>query len=149
MKLTSNRQAGALLRALRQAAGYSPAEFARQLHTSAATIHGREQGRQGIPLDALIATADQLGLEVALVPRGTTLDPMQVIAIGRVQDPGGLLRHMRNRAGLSLNDLAQRLGITKSGLGQRETDARAMTVAALTENLDALGYDVVATRRLA
>lgn len=149
MKITDSRQANKILHSLRTAAGYNRPELAQRLNISPATLLDRESGRRGLSVDALTDTAAEFGLDVALVPRGTTIDPYRVIPLGEAQTLGGLLRHLRHQAQLSLNDLAQRIGITKGGLGNRETDAKAMTVAALTESLDALGYDIVAVRRVA
>lgn len=147
MKITSGRQANSILRALRTRAGFTRPQLARRLHISAETLYDRDAGRRGLSVDALAETAAEFGLDVALVPRGTPTAGL--IAIDAQRNLGALLRDLRRRAGLSLADLADRLQMTKGGLGHRETAAQAMTVAVLAESLDALGYDLIAAPRSA
>jgi transcriptional regulator with XRE-family HTH domain len=55
---------------------------------------------------------------------------------------GLLLRQLRHDAGLSLVQLAERTCNTKGGISKREIHGRALTVGALIETADALGYDL-------
>jgi transcriptional regulator with XRE-family HTH domain len=58
------------------------------------------------------------------------------------RDLGLLLRSLRHEAGLSLVELGERTRTTKGGISKREIHCRALTVGALIETADALGYDL-------
>lgn len=51
------------------------------------------------------------------------------------------LWHLRQDAGQSLDGLAVRLGISRSGVHKREVDGR-IPASALIQHADALGYDL-------
>ena len=55
---------------------------------------------------------------------------------------GRNVKHLRKRRGLTLDDLANRAGITKSGLWQIEEGKSSPTVATLEKIGDALGLSV-------
>lgn len=60
---------------------------------------------------------------------------------------GPLLRRLRQDAGLTQEQLGQRVNVTNRAVCARELHPNAMTAGALIETLDALGYDVVAVHR--
>lgn len=62
---------------------------------------------------------------------------------------GTLLRHMRQAAGLTLDDIGRRVHLSRKGICNRELNGIALPAAALIEHLNALGYDVVAVPRAA
>ncbi|GAA2696437.1 helix-turn-helix domain-containing protein [Actinoplanes palleronii] len=147
MKITTSQQASQILRTMRTAAEIPRGHLAKRLFISYKTLQKRELGQFTISVETLHATAAEFGMEVHLLPRGTVTTGH--LAVNSRRDLGQLIRDLRRRAGLSLGDLAAALGITKSGLGNRETNERAMSVTALTETLDALGYDLIAVPRAA
>jgi transcriptional regulator with XRE-family HTH domain len=59
---------------------------------------------------------------------------------------GHILWRIRTDTGMSLDGLAHRLGLSRSGIGRREALGYLPT-SALIEHLDALGYDLVAVPR--
>lgn len=69
LKVRSEAHAMRLLGKLRQLAGLTQAELAKQLHVGRSTVVRREHARIGVYADALIETADRLGYDVALIPR--------------------------------------------------------------------------------
>ena len=71
-----------------------------------------------------------------------------VILLTRDKRFGQLIRRLRKTAGLTLDQIAARCHITRKGQCNRELHENAMTAGALIEALDALGFDVIAVRRL-
>jgi len=65
-----------------------------------------------------------------------------VIILDNPRALGPLIRQLRHDRGLTLAQLGARAHVTKGGMHKRETDCRAMPVAALVETLAALGYDL-------
>jgi hypothetical protein len=61
---------------------------------------------------------------------------------------GHVLWRLRHAAGMSLDGLATRLRLSRSGVHRREA-VGYLPASALIEHLDALGYDVVAVPRTA
>jgi hypothetical protein len=59
---------------------------------------------------------------------------------------GDILWRLRHTAGYSLEGLALRLSISRSGVHRREA-LGFLPASALAAHLDALGYDLVAVRR--
>lgn len=59
---------------------------------------------------------------------------------------GDILWRLRHDAQLTLDTLAHRLNISRSGVSRREAFGH-LPAEALIEHLDALGYDLVAIRR--
>lgn len=59
---------------------------------------------------------------------------------------GHVLWRLRNAAGYSLEGLASRVGVSRSGVHRRES-VGFMPASALIDHLDALGYDLVAVPR--
>jgi hypothetical protein len=64
-----------------------------------------------------------------------------VITLTRTRDVGPILRGLRHRAGLSANQVAARVRISKSGVAKRETQP-GCTLGALIDHAAALGYAV-------
>jgi DNA-binding transcriptional regulator YiaG len=82
---------------------------------------------------------DQLADFEAAARRLTTHTP--TIRLTTSDTIGTALKHMRQDAGQSLDGLALRLGISRSGVHKREHDGRVPT-SALVRHARALGYDV-------
>lgn len=55
---------------------------------------------------------------------------------------GSFLRRLRHDAGLTLDQVAARVHITRKGMCNRELHGSALPAAALVEHLAALGYDL-------
>jgi transcriptional regulator with XRE-family HTH domain len=55
---------------------------------------------------------------------------------------GAMLRGLRLAAGLTQQQLGDRIHITKKGISNREVNSRAVTAGALIETAQALGYTV-------
>jgi transcriptional regulator with XRE-family HTH domain len=55
---------------------------------------------------------------------------------------GQLLRQAREQAGITQQELAERLGCSQSAISQAETGGASLSIATLQRFLDALGYDL-------
>lgn len=72
--------------------------------------------------------------------------PNAILLTERRQRIGDVLWRLRHAAGYSLEGLAARLRISRSGVHRRES-AGYLPATALIEHLDALGCDLVAVPR--
>ncbi len=58
------------------------------------------------------------------------------------RETGRLLRQAREQAGITQQELAQRLGCTQPAISQAEAGGASLSVSTLQRILDALGFDL-------
>lgn len=78
---------------------------------------------------------------------GLHAQPVGAILLNDRRGIGHVLWRLRHTAGYSLDGLAARLHVSRSGVHRREAIG-FMPASALIEHLDALGYDLVALPRI-
>ena len=127
-KLFAGFELGAELRALREAAHTTQAALAMQAHLAERTVRALEQGRGTLASRDAALAALGLTLLGRNLPGGATL--------------GERLATLRRRRGLSQEELARSVGVTKPTLGalEREGKGRLSTLQAVLTVLGAGAY---------
>lgn len=136
-------QPGRLVRDYRRAAGLTRRQLAGRAGVSVYTIWALESGHTAWPTwETLQALARGLAIEVmtilwdcGAVPVGWELDPVPAVVLGR------LLRRLRQKAGLTLQEMAQRVRVSTGSLSRCETGAGRPSLPVLAAIAEQVGAE--------
>lgn len=119
---------GRRLRELRESKGLTLAELGKRAGVSLAHISEIERGRSSASLKTLEKLTSVLGVPVSQILR-----PSEGFSLGEK------IRRLRRNLGMSQKELAKRIGLSHSMIGQIETGKVQPAVATLTRIAEALG----------
>lgn len=141
IELTLRRKLiGLQLQTARLEAGLDAATCASWVNVSPEEVEAWEAGQKPVPFSALVRLARRLDLPLTAFE--DSAPPSSEDAVPLTQTVGARLRAFRERAGLSVDELAARVGLAPEDLAAAEAGTRDLEAAVLVTLGQELGFSL-------